>query len=165
MIKTIAKVVFVIGLVWSLTFIFKLGNSFALSPEYKKEIFNGCYIDAKSTLGNKRAKQYCTCTTEMLHRKFSDEDILELAIEAGAQDCKSNNDIHEIISKKEDFYKVKSIIEKKINEFNYSGIEWRPHNEMQITKEQSKKILQLLETLDDDDDVQNTFINCNIELN
>lgn len=85
MIKTIAKVVFVIGLVWSLTFIFKLGNSFALSPEYKKEIFNGCYIDAKSTLGNKRAKQYCTCTTEMLHRKFSDEDILVIGQKSQAE--------------------------------------------------------------------------------
>ena len=53
-------------------------NSFAMSPEFKKEIFDGCYLDAKSTLGNQRAKQYCTCTTEMLHRKFSDEEILRL---------------------------------------------------------------------------------------
>jgi YebC/PmpR family DNA-binding regulatory protein len=97
--------------------------------------------------------------------KFSDENILEIAIEAGAQDCKSSNDFHEIISKKEDFYKVKSIIEKKVDDFNYSGIEWRPHNEVQINKEQSEKILQLIESLDEDDDVQNTFINCNIELN
>ena len=51
-------------------------NSFAMSPEFKKEIFDGCYLDAKSTLGNQRAKQYCTCTSEMLHRKFSDEEIL-----------------------------------------------------------------------------------------
>ena len=97
--------------------------------------------------------------------KFSDENILEIAIEAGAQDCKSSNDFHEIISKTEDFYKVKSIIEKKVDDFNYSGIEWRPHNEVQINKEQSEKILQLIESLDEDDDVQNTFINCNIELN
>ena len=51
-------------------------NSLAMSPEFKKEIFDGCYLNAKSTLGNQRAKQYCTCTTEMLHRKFSDEEIL-----------------------------------------------------------------------------------------
>ena len=53
-------------------------NAFAMSSEFKKEIFDGCYIDAKSTLGNQRAKQYCTCTTEMLHRKFSDEEILRI---------------------------------------------------------------------------------------
>ena len=49
-----------------------------MSPEFKKEIFDGCYLDAKSTLGNQRAKQYCTCTSEMLHRKFSDEEILRI---------------------------------------------------------------------------------------
>ena len=30
-------------------------SSFAMSPEFKKEIFDGCYLDAKSTLGNQRA--------------------------------------------------------------------------------------------------------------
>ncbi|MDA7449722.1 hypothetical protein N8822_00030 [Candidatus Pelagibacter ubique] len=85
MIKTIGKIFFVIAILWSLAFIFKWGNSFALSPEYKKEIFNGCYIDAKSTLGNQRAKQYCTCTTEMLHQKFSDEDILIIGQKSQAE--------------------------------------------------------------------------------
>tara|TARA_B100000780_G_C20978177_1_gene390763 strand:+ start:40 stop:765 length:726 start_codon:yes stop_codon:yes gene_type:complete len=98
-------------------------------------------------------------------QKFSDEDILEIAIDAGAKDCKSHNDFHEIISEKEDFYKVKSIIEKKIDEFDYSGVEWRPHITINIEKEQNEKIVNLLELLDDDDDVQNTFINCNMELN
>ena len=83
--KIIGKILFGIAILWSLAFIFKLGNSFALSPEFKKEIFNGCYIDAKSTLGNQRAKQYCTCTTEMLHRKFSDEDILIIGQKSQAE--------------------------------------------------------------------------------
>ena len=52
------------------------GNSFALSPEFEKEIYNNCYQDAKLSLGAKRAKQYCTCTTKMLDNKYSDEDIL-----------------------------------------------------------------------------------------
>ena len=85
MIKIIAKILFGIAILWSIFFIFKLGNSFAMSPEFKKEIFNGCYIDAKSTLGNQRAKQYCTCTTEMLHRKFSDEDILIIGQKSQAE--------------------------------------------------------------------------------
>ena len=63
-------------------------NSFAMSPEFKKEIFDGCYLDAKSTLGNQRAKQYCTCTTEMLHRKFSDEEILRIGQKVKMNRCK-----------------------------------------------------------------------------
>ena len=101
---------------------------------------------------------------QLAKKKFLDEEILEIAINSGAQDCKSYSEYHEITSKKEDFYKVKNIIEKKVNDFIYSGIEWRAHNNISINKEQNDKIVKLLEALDDDDDVQNTFINCNIEV-
>ena len=97
--------------------------------------------------------------------KFSNEDILEIAINAGAKDCVSSQEIHEIMSDKEDFYKVKSEIEKKVGNFIYSGTEWRPHNYITLTKEQNEKVIQVLEALDEDDDVQNTFINCIIEMN
>ena len=97
--------------------------------------------------------------------KFNEEDILEIAINAGAKDCVSLIDIHEIITKKEDFYKVKSEIEKKAGNFEYSSVEWRPINYINLNKEQNEKIFQILESLDEDDDVQNTFINCKIELN
>ena len=97
--------------------------------------------------------------------KFTDEEIFEVAINAGAQDCESLSDMYEIVSKKEDFYKVKNNIEKKIDNLNYSGIEWRPYNIIDLTNEQNEKVIQILEALDDDDDVQNTFINCNIKIN
>jgi|TARA_B110001452_G_C15232553_1_gene426863 YebC/PmpR family DNA-binding regulatory protein len=97
--------------------------------------------------------------------KFSDEEILEIAINAGAKDCFSGGDVHEIISEKEDFYKIKNKIEKKIDNLIYSGIEWRPHNSIDLTKEKNEKVVQTLESLDEDDDVQNTFINCNISIN
>ena len=44
---------------------------------------------------------------------------------------------HEIISEKEDFYKVKSEFEKKLDKLLYSGIEWRPLNYLNLNKEQS----------------------------
>ena len=43
-------------LVFGVMFVLFYEISFALSPEYKKEISDGCYLDAKSTLGNQRAK-------------------------------------------------------------------------------------------------------------
>tara|TARA_B100000767_G_scaffold272468_1_gene300197 strand:- start:1485 stop:2210 length:726 start_codon:yes stop_codon:yes gene_type:complete len=96
---------------------------------------------------------------------FSDDDMLEFAIDAGAKDCVSKEKVHEIISQKEDFYKVKNKFEKKINDFIYSGIEWRPNNSISLNNDQNEKVLNVLEALDDDDDVQNTFINCKIEIN
>ena len=97
--------------------------------------------------------------------KIIDEDILEIAINAGAKDCSSNLEFHEIISEKENFYKIKSEIEKKLDSVSYSAIEWRPHNYVGLSKEQNEKVIQLIETLDEDDDVQNTFINCIIKMN
>ena len=60
------------------------------------------------------------------------------------------------------FYDVKSKIEKKISNFLYSGIEWRPYSIIELSEDQKKKVLQMLENLDEIDDVQNIFINCNI---
>ena len=97
--------------------------------------------------------------------QLSDELALEIAINAGAKDCKSTEKFHEITSEKEDFYKVKSDIEKKVDSFIYSGVEWRAKNYINLKKDQIDKILHILETLDEDEDIQNTFINCNIEIN
>ena len=97
--------------------------------------------------------------------RIKEDEIFEIAINAGAKDCISSKDLHEIISKKEDFYKVKNKIEKKVENISYSGIEWRPHNFLNLSKDQNEKVLQVLENLDEDDDVQNTFINCKLNSN
>ena len=56
----------------------KISKSSGLSSEYKKEILDGCIFDATSSLGHDRAKQYCTCTTKMLDKKFTDEGLLKV---------------------------------------------------------------------------------------
>mgnify|MGYP004008060749 FL=1 len=56
----------------------KISKSSGLSSEYKKEILDGCIFDATSSLGHDRAKQYCTCTTKMLDKKFTDESLLKV---------------------------------------------------------------------------------------
>ena len=59
-----------------------------------------------------------------------------------------------------DFYKVKSSIEKKISNLIYSGIEWRARDILKLSKEQKEKVIIMLESLDEIDDIQNIFINC-----
>ncbi|MDA1197948.1 MAG: YebC/PmpR family DNA-binding transcriptional regulator [Proteobacteria bacterium] len=97
--------------------------------------------------------------------KISDEKIFELSINAGAKDCISSGEYHEILTEREEFYKIKSEIEKNIDNFLYSGIEWRPQTYLEISKEESDSVVKMLETLEEDDDVQNTFANCNIHIN
>ena len=53
-------------------------KSHALSPEYEKELYIGCYTNSKQYLGTDGAKIYCTCTIDKLSKKFSDEKIDEV---------------------------------------------------------------------------------------
>ena len=50
----------------------------------------------------------------MKKKKIKEEEIFEIAINAGAKDCISLKDAFEIITEKEDFYKIKTELEKKI---------------------------------------------------
>jgi len=98
-------------------------------------------------------------------KKISDDQILELAINSGAEDCSSNGSFHQIITLKENYYKVKVEIEKKIQEFISTGIEWIPMNKIVLDKEKTKSVLSFLETLEDDDDIQHVYANLEIENN
>jgi len=96
-------------------------------------------------------------------KKISDNDILELAINSGAEDCSSENLYHEIITTKENFNKVKLNIEKKIKDFISSGIEWMPINKVLLNEEKTKSVLNFLTILEDDDDVQHVYANLKID--
>ncbi len=108
---------------------------------------------------------FFTCGVIHISKKeFSNEKILEIAINAGAKDCNNKSNYHEILSEREDFYKVKNEIEKKVKSFSYSGVEWRPYNYLNISKEKTDKIINILESLDENDDIQSVFVNCKISL-
>ena len=94
--------------------------------------------------------------------EISDEKALDYAATLGAKDCFSYEDFHEIITIKEDFYRVKNESRKLIKKFDYSGIEWRPKNKVSLKKDYEKKLVNLLEILEDDDDIQKIFHNCNL---
>jgi YebC/PmpR family DNA-binding regulatory protein len=94
--------------------------------------------------------------------KISEEEAFEASINAGAKDCVNLDNIFEIITEKEDFYKIKIELEKTIDTFSYSSIEWRANNFINLNKEQSEKILDILNALEELDDVQNIFTNVNL---
>jgi YebC/PmpR family DNA-binding regulatory protein len=94
--------------------------------------------------------------------KITEEEAFDVAINSGAKDCSLNDDFYEIITMKEDFYKVKTELEKKIDSFSYSAIEWRALNNLSLDKEKTKKILEIVNTLEDLDDVQKIFTNVNL---
>ena len=92
-------------------------------------------------------------------KEVSDERILELAIEAGADECKTNNEFHEIQCPVNEIYNVKKELEKEITNFISTEIEWIPLNNVKVAKENNENLISFFETLEDDDDVQNIYSN------
>ena len=94
--------------------------------------------------------------------EISDDKIFELAIEAGANECNSSQNFHEIHCDKNDIYSVKKNLEKNLNNFLSTGIEWFPTIYLDIKNDQREEIINFLENLTDDDDVQNVYANIKV---
>ena len=58
--------------------LFFTSKSHALSPEYEKELYIGCYTNSKQYLGTDGAKIYCQCTIDKLSTKFNDKQMDEV---------------------------------------------------------------------------------------
>ena len=118
------------------------------------------------TLGESGSTSHMFNNCGIIHidkKKISEEEAFEIAIDSGAKDCVKKDSSHEIITAKEDFYKIKTELEKKIDTFVYSAIEWRPLNYLNLDNDQSKKMLEVLSALEELDDVQNIFTNASLE--
>jgi YebC/PmpR family DNA-binding regulatory protein len=98
-------------------------------------------------------------------KEISEESILDLAIESGADECISHEDFHEIQCPMNEIYNVKKKLEKIIANFISTEIEWLPLNSVNVAKDREEMAIHFLETLEDDDDVQNVFSNVNFGSN
>jgi YebC/PmpR family DNA-binding regulatory protein len=98
-------------------------------------------------------------------KEISDEKIFELAIESGADECISYDEYHEIQCPMSDIYNVKKKLETTVSNFISTEIEWIALNSAKVNKEKQETIIEFLESLEDDDDVQNVFSNVNFQNN
>ena len=96
-------------------------------------------------------------------KEIDDEQIFELATEAGAVECYSNEDYHEIHTNINEIYDVKKKLENKISNFLATEIEWLPINLVNLVGENKENMIRFLEKLDDNEDVQNIFTNAKFE--
>tara|TARA_Y100000590_G_scaffold317286_1_gene358918 strand:+ start:1520 stop:2245 length:726 start_codon:yes stop_codon:yes gene_type:complete len=90
----------------------------------------------------------------------SEDKVLDLALNAGAEDCISYKEaFHEIHCEKDEMFKVKKLLENEINYFISTRIEWIPIVFIEINKNEKDDIISFLEIIEDDDDVQNVYSN------
>ena len=95
--------------------------------------------------------------------EIEQDKIFELAIEAGANDCVSRDEFHEVHTNIDEIYEVKKKFEKVIFNFLSTEIEWLAINKVSLKGEESQNMVKFLETLEEEDDVQNVYTNVNFE--
>tara|TARA_Y100000590_G_scaffold469923_1_gene660717 strand:- start:2921 stop:3643 length:723 start_codon:yes stop_codon:yes gene_type:complete len=92
-------------------------------------------------------------------KMIDDEKLLEFAINAGAKECISNMEFHEIHCEKNEIYTVKKNLEENIDNFVSTEIEWLPSNNVELLEDQKDDTIKFLESLEDNDDVQSVYTN------
>jgi transcriptional/translational regulatory protein YebC/TACO1 len=88
-----------------------------------------------------------------------EDAVMEAAIEAGADDVSSSEDGHEIVTSMESLRDVQKALEGRFGEPRKAALVWRAQNNVAVDDEAGEKILKLMDTLDDNDDVQNVYSN------
>ena len=109
------------------------------------------------------------CVAWLFHKKavftvdketFDDEDtLLEIAMDAGAEDFKSDDDSFIITAEPQDFNAIEAALAEKGIETSSAEITQVPDTTVALNDSDAEKLLKLLDALDEDDDVQNVYGN------
>ncbi len=89
----------------------------------------------------------------------SADAMLDAAIEAGAEDVVSTEAGHEIYASQDAYREVAKSLEQKFGEPRRAAVVWRPQNTVPVGDEEGERLLKLIETLNDHDDVQHVYAN------
>ncbi|MFT8468302.1 MAG: YebC/PmpR family DNA-binding transcriptional regulator [Acetobacter syzygii] len=89
----------------------------------------------------------------------SEDDMLEAAIEAGAENVVSTETTHEVTCEVESFFAVKDALEARFGEPERAKLDWRPENTVTLDEEKARSLFKFLDVLEDNDDVQNVYAN------
>ena len=90
------------------------------------------------------------------------DSMFEAALEAGADNVESDDEGHEITCATEDYNSVVEALEASFGAPAESGLVWKPQNTIDVNEDQAGTLIKLLDTLDDNDDVQNVSSNFDI---
>jgi YebC/PmpR family DNA-binding regulatory protein len=93
----------------------------------------------------------------------SEDDVMEIILDAGAEDLQSDDEFFEIQTPLESFEPVrKSLADKELSIENAS-LQWIAKNTVPVSGDEAEKVMKLIEALEDNDDVQNVFSNADID--
>ncbi|MBI3328709.1 MAG: YebC/PmpR family DNA-binding transcriptional regulator [Nitrospinae bacterium] len=94
--------------------------------------------------------------------KIDEDELLTIALDAGAEDVRAGDGIYEVVTAVEDFEPVKQAIAAKGVELSTSEISMIPQSTVRLEGNQARQLLKLMEELEDHEDVQNVYGNFDI---
>jgi YebC/PmpR family DNA-binding regulatory protein len=90
------------------------------------------------------------------------DDMLEAAIEAGADNVESDDEAHEVTCAVEEFFVVRDALESRFGEAETAKLDWRPATTVTLDEEKAAGVLKLIDVLEENDDVQNVYANFDV---
>ncbi|MGA1863153.1 YebC/PmpR family DNA-binding transcriptional regulator [Deferribacter thermophilus] len=94
---------------------------------------------------------------------IDEDELMNIVLEVGAEDLKVEDDMYEVVTEPTEYYKVKTALEEKGIKLEYAELTMRPKNTVKVEGENAKKLLNLIEALEDLDDVQEVYANFDID--
>lgn len=92
----------------------------------------------------------------------SEDDIMEIMLEVGADDLQTEEDFFEVSTSIESFESVRKALAERGLEIENASLQWVAKNMIEVKGEDAEKVMKLIESLEDLDDVQNVYSNADI---
>ncbi|MEJ5261441.1 MAG: YebC/PmpR family DNA-binding transcriptional regulator [Ignavibacterium sp.] len=93
----------------------------------------------------------------------SEDDILAIVLDAGADDLQTEEEFYEITTSVENFEAVRKALQENNLKVDNASLQWIAKNTIQVKGEDAEKVMKLIEALEDCDDVQNVYSNADID--
>jgi YebC/PmpR family DNA-binding regulatory protein len=95
-------------------------------------------------------------------KTVTEDDVLEAALEAGAEDVQDLGESFEVVSEATDLVAVRTALQAAGIDYDSAEAEFVPDMQVQLDKDDAAKLFRLIEALEDSDDVQNVFANFDV---
>jgi YebC/PmpR family DNA-binding regulatory protein len=99
---------------------------------------------------------------EVAAKGLTEDEVMELALEHGAQDVQHDGDVFEISADLGDFETVRKAVEEKGWKIELAEITMIPQNTIKLEGKKAEQMLKMMDALDDHDDLQRVFANFDI---
>jgi YebC/PmpR family DNA-binding regulatory protein len=93
---------------------------------------------------------------------LNEEELLSIILDAGAEDLKEDGKNFEITCQPQNLEKIKTVLQQKGIKYQTAEITLIPSSVVRVTGETAKRVLELVEALEEHEDVQNVYANFDI---